>query len=96
MEFDGVEYAKRGVILVSINYRVGVFGYLAHEWLSRESAHGVSSNYGMLDQIAALKWVRENIGAFGGDAENITIFGQSAGAMSVQTLISSPGLSPQT
>ena len=88
MEFDGAEYAKRGVILVTINYRVGAFGYLAHEWLSRESAHGVSGNYGMLDQIAALKWVRENIGAFGGDAENITIFGQSAGAISVQGLVS--------
>ena len=88
MEFDGAEYAKRGVILVTINYRVGVFGYLAHEWLSRESAHGVSGNYGMLDQIAAMKWVRENIGAFGGDAENITIFGQSAGAISVQGLVS--------
>ena len=84
MEFDGAEYAKRGVILVTINYRVGVFGYLAHEWLSRESSYGISGNYGMLDQIAALKWVRENIGAFGGDAGNITIFGQSAGAISVQ------------
>ena len=89
MEFDGAEYAKRGVILVSINYRVGVFGYLAHRWLSEENSDGVSGNYGMMDQIAALKWVRENIAAFGGDAENITIFGQSAGAMSVQGLVSS-------
>ncbi len=89
MEFEGAEYAKRGVILVTINYRVGVFGYLAHEWLSRESSYGISGNYGMLDQIAALKWVRENIGAFGGDAGNITIFGQSAGAISVQGLVSS-------
>lgn len=90
MEFDGVEYAKRGIILVTINYRVGVFGYLAHEWLSKENPYGISGNYGMLDQIAALKWVKENIAAFGGDPENITIFGQSAGAMSVQGLISSP------
>lgn len=89
MEFDGAEYVKRGVILVTINYRVGVFGYLAHEWLSRENSRSVSGNYGMLDQIAALKWVRENIGAFDGDAENITIFGQSAGAISVQGLVSS-------
>ncbi len=90
MEFDGAGYAKRGVILVSINYRVGVLGFLAHPWLSAEDKDGVSGNYGILDQIAALKWVRENIGAFGGDAHNITVFGQSAGAMSVQTLISSP------
>lgn len=89
MEFDGAEYAKRGVIMVSINYRVGVFGYLAHEWLSAEDPNGVSGNYGMLDQIAALKWVRENIAAFGGNPENITVFGQSAGAISVQGLVSS-------
>ena len=87
-EFGGEGYAKRGVILVSVQYRLGVFGFLAHPWLTAES--GVSGNYGILDQIAALKWVRENITAFGGDPENITIFGQSAGAMSVQTLISSP------
>lgn len=89
MEFDGEEYAKRGVILVTINYRVGVFGYLAHEWLSEENPQGISGNYGMLDQIAALRWVKENIGAFGGNGDNITIFGQSAGAISVQGLISS-------
>lgn len=88
-EFDGEAYAKRGVILVTINYRLNVYGFLAHPWLDAESEHGVSGNYGTLDQIAALKWVYENIEAFGGDPGNITIFGQSAGAMSVQTLISS-------
>lgn len=86
--FDGAEYCRRGVILVSIQYRLGVFGFLAHPWLTAEA--GTSGNYGALDQIAALKWVHENIGAFGGDPENITVFGQSAGAMSTQTLISSP------
>lgn len=88
-EFDGAAYAKRGVILVTINYRLNVYGFLAHPWLREESESGVSGNYGILDQIAALKWVYENIGAFGGDPDNITIFGQSAGAMSVQTLLSS-------
>ena len=88
-EFDGAAYAKRGVILVTINYRLNVYGFLAHPWLSRENDNGVSGNYGILDQIAALKWVFENIEAFGGEPGNITIFGQSAGAMSVQTLLSS-------
>ncbi|MBO6158195.1 MAG: carboxylesterase family protein [Firmicutes bacterium] len=87
-EFDGAGYAKRGVILVSIEYRMGVFGFLAHPALTEEA--GRSGNYGILDQIAALDWVRENIAAFGGDPDNITVFGQSAGAMSTQTLISSP------
>ena len=93
-EFDGKEYCKRGVILVTINYRLGPIGFLAHPWLSEESEKNsgpaVSGNYGILDQIAALKWVRENIEAFGGDPDNITVFGQSAGCMSVQTLVSSP------
>ena len=88
-EFDGAAYAKRGVILVTINYRLNVYGFLAHPWLSEENENGTSGNYGILDQIAALKWVYENIEAFGGDPDNITIFGQSAGAMSVQTLLSS-------
>lgn len=90
VEFDGAAYCKRGVILVTINYRLGAFGFLANEELSAESGTGVSGNYGILDQIAALGWVRENIGAFGGDPERITVFGQSAGCMSTQTLISSP------
>lgn len=89
-EMDGEEWAKHGVILVTFNYRLGIFGFLTHPALTAESVHGVSGNYGMLDQIAALKWVKNNISQFGGDPENVTIMGQSAGAMSVQTLVSSP------
>lgn len=93
-EFDGAAYCRRGVILVTVNYRVGVLGFLAHPLLTAEDralgGPGVSGNYGILDQIAALNWVRDNIAAFGGDPENITVFGQSAGCESVQTLISSP------
>lgn len=88
-EFDGEDMARRGVILVTINYRVNVFGFFAHPELEAENGEHVSGNYGILDQTAALKWVRENIGSFGGDPENITVFGQSAGCMSVQTIISS-------
>lgn len=93
-EFDGEAYCKQGVILVTINYRLGPLGFMAHPWLSEENeikgAPKISGNYGTLDQIAALKWVHENIEAFGGDPENITVFGQSAGCMSVQTLVSTP------
>ncbi|WP_417464849.1 carboxylesterase/lipase family protein [Kordiimonas sp.] len=88
--YNGAEFAKRGVILVSINYRLGVLGYLAHPELSAENPDDISGNYGLLDQIAALKWVRENIAAFGGDAQNITIFGESAGALSTEYLLASP------
>lgn len=89
-EMDGEEWAAHGGILVTFNYRLGLLGFLAHPALSSESPDGVSGNYGMLDQIAALKWVKENISAFGGDPDRITIMGQSAGAMSVQTLVTSP------
>ena len=89
-EFDGEAFARRGVVLVTINYRLGLLGFMAHPALSKESEHGVSGNYGLLDQIAALDWVRENIAQFGGDPDNITIFGQSAGAMSVRCLLASP------
>ncbi len=89
MEFDGEAFAKKGVILVTIQYRVNIFGFLAHPWLDAENERGISGNYGILDQIAALKWVKENIEAFGGDPENITVFGQSAGCMSTQVLMSS-------
>ncbi len=88
IEFDGEGFAKKGVILVTINYRTGIFGFLAHPELTAESENNVSGNYGILDQIAALKWIKNNIDAFGGDPWNITIFGQSAGAMSVEILIS--------
>ncbi len=89
-EFDGAAYCKRGVILVTINYRLGPLGFLVHPWLIGENERGIAGNYGILDQIAALRWVYENISAFGGDPGNITVFGQSAGAMSAQTLVSSP------
>ncbi len=89
-EFDGEGFAGKGVILVTINYRVNVFGFFAHPVLEQENPEGVSGNYGILDQIFALKWVRENISAFGGDPEKITLAGQSAGCMSVQSIISSP------
>lgn len=89
LEFDGEEFGRQGIVLVTINYRCGVFGFFSSRELSAEQG-GTSGNYGILDQIAALRWVRENIAAFGGDPNNITIFGQSAGAMSVQTLVSSP------
>jgi para-nitrobenzyl esterase len=88
--YDGRKLAERGVIVVSINYRVGVLGWLAHPELSAQSPHGVSGNYGLLDQIAALTWVRDNIGAFGGDAANVTIAGESAGGLSVMYLMASP------
>ncbi|MBR5019602.1 MAG: carboxylesterase family protein [Bacteroidales bacterium] len=89
-EMDGEEWARHGGVLVTFNYRLGVLGFLAHPALSAENPQGVSGNYGMLDQIAALKWVKANIAAFGGDPDRITLMGQSAGAMSVQTLVTSP------
>ncbi|MBR5724154.1 MAG: carboxylesterase family protein [Bacteroidales bacterium] len=89
-EFEGSEWAAKGVVLVSINYRLGVFGFLTHPDLAAESPHGVSGNYGILDQIESLKWIQKNIAQFGGDPDNVTIFGQSAGAGSVKTLVASP------
>lgn len=88
--YDGGKFAGHGVVFVSFNYRLGPLGWLALPALSRESPHGVSGNYGLLDQIAALKWVRKNITAFGGDPDNVTIMGESAGALSVTYLLSSP------
>ena len=85
---DGDEWASRGVILVTINYRLGTFGFLSHPELTAEQ--GQSGNYGLMDQIAALQWIHDNIAAFGGDPSRITVFGQSAGAMSVKTLLISP------
>ena len=85
---DGDEWAKRGVILVTINYRLGTFGFLSHPELTAEQ--GRSGNYGMMDQIAALQWVHDNIAAFGGDPSRVTVFGQSAGAMSVKNILASP------
>ncbi len=88
--YDGANFARRGVVFVSINYRLGVFGWLALPALSAESPHHASGNYGLLDQIAALHWVHDNIAAFGGDPRNVTIMGESAGALSVTYLLTSP------
>ncbi|MEQ8486389.1 MAG: carboxylesterase family protein [Pseudomonadales bacterium] len=88
--YDGSALARKGVVLVTINYRLGVFGYLAHPALSAESPHEVSGNYGTLDQIAALTWVRANVARFGGDPGNVTVFGESAGSWSVHQLTASP------
>lgn len=89
-EFDGQEWASKDVVLVTFNYRLGVFGFLTHPELSAESPDGVSGNYGILDQIEALNWIQKNIAQFGGDPDNVTIFGQSAGGGSVKTLCESP------
>jgi para-nitrobenzyl esterase len=88
--YDGAKLAAHGVVVVSINYRVGVFGFLAHPELSAESPQGISGNWGILDQIAALKWVKQNIASFGGNPANVTIAGQSAGGLSVMYLLASP------
>jgi para-nitrobenzyl esterase len=88
--YDGTALASHGLVVVSINYRLGVLGYLAHPELSAESREGISGNYGLLDQIAALAWVNKNIAAFGGDAANVTIAGESAGGLSVMYLMASP------
>jgi para-nitrobenzyl esterase len=88
--YDGEELAKKGIIVVTINYRLGVLGFLAHPELTAESPDHVSGNYGLLDQLAALKWVKNNIAAFGGDPDRVTIAGQSAGAGSVRMLTISP------
>jgi para-nitrobenzyl esterase len=88
--FDGSHLARKGAVVVTINYRLGPFGFLAHPELDTESPNHVSGNYGLLDQQAALRWVKANIAAFGGDPERITIFGQSAGAQDVGYAMASP------
>lgn len=88
--YDGLAVAKKGVVYVSINYRLGAFGFLAHPGLTKEADGKSSGNYAFLDQIAALKWVNQNIAAFGGDPSRVTIMGQSAGAFSVNALVASP------
>jgi len=88
--YDGASLAKKGVVVVTVNYRLNIFGYLAHPELTAESEHNSSGNYGVLDQIAALEWVQRNIKEFGGDPDRVTIFGESAGSWSVNTLNASP------
>ncbi len=88
--YDGEHLAKKGIVLVTVNYRVGVMGFFAHPELTKESAHKASGNYGLMDQVAALEWIKKNISAFGGDPEKVTIMGQSAGAASVHYLTASP------
>ena len=87
---DGTHLAQQGVIVVSMNYRLGVFGFLVHPELAKESGRNAAGNYGLLDQLAALQWVHENIAAFGGDPGNVTIFGESAGSFSVSAQMASP------
>ncbi len=88
--YDGAELAKKGLIVVTINYRLGVFGFLTHPELTKESSRNASGNYGLLDAVAALQWVQKNIAAFGGDPQRVTIAGQSAGASAVHGLTVSP------
>ena len=88
--YDGTNFAGKGIIVVTVNYRLGVFGFLAHPELTAESPHKASGNYGMLDQVAALQWVHRNIAAFGGDPAKVTIGGESAGSAAVSALMVSP------
>ena len=88
--YDGAALAARGIVVVTVNYRLGIFGFFAHPQLSGESPHHASGNYGLLDQAAALAWVRRNIAAFGGDPKRITVGGESAGSMSVSGMMVSP------
>lgn len=88
--YDGEAMAKRGIVAVTVNYRLGVFGFLAHPELTQESPHHASGNYGLLDQQAAVQWVRKNIAAFGGDPQHITIAGESAGSWSVSAQMAAP------
>jgi len=88
--YDGSALANKGVVIVTINYRLGVLGFMAHPDLANESVNDSSGNYGILDQIAALKWVKRNIAAFGGDPSNVTVFGESAGGTNIMGLLTSP------
>src|SRR5262249_16806396 len=88
--YDGAELAKKGLVVVTINYRLGVFGFLTHPELSKESGRNSSGNYGLLDVVAALQWAQKNIAAFGGDPQRVTVAGQSAGASAVHALTASP------
>jgi len=89
-QYDGAYFAKKGVVFVSLNYRMNIFGFLAHPDLTKESQHHASGDYALQDQIAALQWVHDNIASFGGDPRNVMIFGHSAGSSNVSTLLASP------
>ncbi|MDY6999554.1 MAG: carboxylesterase family protein [Actinomycetota bacterium] len=89
-DYDGTHFAERGVVLVSFNYRLGRLGFFAHPALTAEHPEGALGNYGLMDAVAALQWVQNNIAAFGGDPDNVTIFGESAGGMTVNYLMTSP------
>jgi para-nitrobenzyl esterase len=88
--YDGEAMAKKGIIFVSINYRVGIFGFFVHPELTKESGRNASGNYALMDQLAALQWIQKNIATFGGDPGNVTIAGQSAGSFAVNALVASP------
>jgi len=88
--YDGESMARHGIVAVSVNYRTNIFGFFAHPELTKESPHHASGNYGLLDQVAALKWVQKNIAAFGGDPRRVTVAGESAGSISVSALMASP------
>jgi len=88
--YDGAELSKHGVLVVTVNYRLGPLGFFAHPGLTRESPHHASGNYGLLDQIAALRWVQDNIAGFGGDPARVTVFGESAGSIDIGMLLCSP------
>jgi para-nitrobenzyl esterase len=88
--YDGDALARKGAVVVTMNYRLGAYGFFVHPALTAESPHGASGNYGLMDMLASLKWVQSNIAAFGGDPNNVTVFGQSAGAMAIGSLVASP------
>src|SRR5882757_2144866 len=89
-QYDGTQFAKQGIVVVTVNYRLGRAGWFAHPALTAENPRGLLGNSGLMDQIAALEWVRDNIKAFGGDPKNVTIFGESAGAISINYLMLAP------
>jgi para-nitrobenzyl esterase len=88
--YDGDALARKGAVVVTMNYRLGPYGFFVHPALTAESPHGASGNYGLMDMLASLRWVQSNIAAFGGDPNNVTVFGQSAGAMAIASLVASP------
>ncbi len=88
--YDGDALAKKGAVVVTMNYRLGPYGFFVHPALTADSPHKASGNYGLADMVASLRWVQSNIAAFGGDPSNVTVFGQSAGAMAIGSLVTSP------